>query len=311
LIRRSTGDRKQEQALTGDPYSVLGVEKTATPEEVQKAYRQLAKKLHPDLNPGDKKAEERFKEISAAYDIIGDVDKRARFDRGEIDASGTERPPREFYREHAGRSDNPYARDGRFADFADGDDVFSELFRRRSTVRLRGQDVHYAMQVDFLDALNGARREVTLPDGSMLEVSIPRGTRDGQTLRLRGKGMPGLNGGPPGDALVEVSVRPHELFVRKDDDIHIDVPVPLEDAVLGGKINVPTAGGPVTMTIPKWSNTGRVMRLKGKGAPRADGGSGDQYVTLKVMLPDQPDARLEQLVADWSRPGPSTETNNG
>ena len=297
--------------MSGDPYRVLGVEKTASQDEVQKAYRQLAKKLHPDLNPGDKKAEERFKEVSAAYDIIGDADKRARFDRGEIDATGAERPQREFYREHAGRPGNPYASDGGFAEFTDGDDVFSELFRRRSTVRLRGQDVHYAMQLDFLDALNGARREVTLPDGSVLEVSIPRGTRDGQTLRLRGKGMPGLNGGPPGDALVEVSVRPHQLFVRKGDDIHIDVAVPLKDAVLGGRISVPTPGGPVTMTIPKWSNTGRVMRLKGKGAPRVEGGNGDQYVTLKVMLPDKPDARLEQLVAEWSNPSPSAETNNG
>jgi DnaJ-class molecular chaperone len=290
---------------------VLGVEKTASQEDVQKAYRQLAKKLHPDLNPGDKKAEERFKEISAAYDIIGDTDKRARFDRGEIDATGAERPQREFYRDHAGRSGNPYASEHGFAEFTDGDDVFSELFRRRSTVRLRGQDLHYAMQLDFLDALNGARREVTLPDGSVLEVSIPRGTRDGQILRLRGKGMPGLNGGPAGDALVEVSVRPHELFERKGDDIHIDVAVPLKDAVLGGRISVPTPSGPVMMTIPKWSNTGRVMRLKGKGAPLVEGGSGDEYVTLKVMLPDQPDARLEQLVAEWSKPSPSTETNNG
>jgi DnaJ-class molecular chaperone len=297
--------------LSVDPYSVLGVEKTASQDEVQKAYRQLAKKLHPDLNPDDKKAEERFKEVSAAYDIIGDADKRARFDRGEIDATGAERPQREFYRDHAGRSGSPYASEHGFAEFTDGEDVFSELFRRRSTVRLRGQDVHYAMQLDFLDALNGARREVTLPDGSVLEVSIPRGTRDGQILRLRGKGMPGLNGGPAGDALVEVSVRPHELFVRKGDDIQIDVAVPLKDAVLGGRISIPTPSGPVTMTIPKWSNTGRVMRLKGKGAPRAEGGNGDQYVTLKVMLPDQPDARLEQLVAEWSKPSPSTETNNG
>ena len=297
--------------MSADPYSVLGVQKTATQEEVQKAYRQLAKKLHPDLNPGDTKSEERFKEVSAAYDILGDADKRARFDRGEIDASGTERPQREYYRDHAGRAENPYAGDTGYAEFADGDDVFSELFRRRGTVRLRGQDVRYAMQLDFLDALNGARREVTLPDGSMLDVSIPRGTRDGQTLRLRGKGMPGLNGGPPGDALVEVSVRPHELFVQKGDDIHVDVAVPLEDAVLGGRIDVPTPVGPVTMTIPKWSNTGRVMRLRGKGAPRAEGGSGDQYVTLKVMLPDRPDAKLEQLLAEWSGRSSSGETSNG
>jgi DnaJ-class molecular chaperone len=286
--------------LSSDPYSVLGVQKTATQEEIQKAYRQLAKKLHPDLNPGNKKAEEQFKELSAAYDIVGDADKRARFDRGEIDASGAERPKREFYREHAGAASNPYTRHEGFADFTDGDDVFSEIFRRRGAMRSQGGDAHYAMQLDFLDALNGARRQVTLPDGSVLEVSIPPGTRDGQTLRLRGKGLPGLNGGPPGDALVEVTVHPHDLFVRKGDDIHVELPVPLKDAVLGGKITVPTPSGAVTMTIPKWSNSGRVLRLRGKGAPRADGGSGDEYVMLKVMLPEQPDPRLERFIAEWS-----------
>ena len=139
----------------------------------------------------------------------------------------------------------------------------------------------------------------TLPDGSVLDVSIPAGTRDGQTLRLRGKGSPGLNGGAPGDALVEVDVRPHPVFTRKDDDIHVELQLPLADAVLGGKINVPTIDGSVTMTVPKWSNSGRTLRLKGKGVKRADGGPGDEYVTLKIMLPDKPDPELEKLVSEW------------
>src|SRR5262245_31024975 len=234
--------RRGSRFLSDDPYKILGVEKGATQDEIQKAYRQLAKKLHPDLNPGNKQAEERFKELSAAYDIVGDPAKRAKFDRGEIDASGAERPERKYYRHYAGAGGDPYTSADAYADFAEGDDIFSGVFRRdaRSKMRLRGQDVHYGLELDFLDAGNGGRRQGTLPDGAVLDVSIPKGTRDGQVLRLRGKGMPGLNGGPPGDALVEVKVRPHPLFLREGDDIHVELPLPLADAVLGGKINVPT-----------------------------------------------------------------------
>ena len=164
---------------------------------------------------------------------------------------------------------------------------------------MRGQDVHYRLELDFLDAINGAKRQLTLPDGSVLDVTIPPGTRDGQILRLRGKGRPGLGGGPPGDALIEVEVRPHRIFTRKGDDIHVDLPISLGEAVLGGKVKVPTPSGPVTMTVPKWANTGTVLRLKGKGAPRADGSRGDEYVTLKVMLPEKPDPELEKFVAQW------------
>src|SRR5258705_9868763 len=199
---------------------VLGVKKDASQDEIQKAYRALAKKLHPDLNPGNKKAEEQFKELSAAYDLVGDAEKRARFDRGEIDASGGERPPRGFYREHAGGAADRYASADGFADFAGADDIFADLFGRggRSNLRVRGQNVHYRLDLDFLDAVNGAKREVTMPDGSVLDVSIPSGTRDGQILRLRGKGTAGLNGGPPGDALVEIAVRPHPIFTPQGDD---------------------------------------------------------------------------------------------
>ena len=183
-----------------DPYQVLGVKKDASAEDIQKAYRRLAKKLHPDLNPGNKKAEEQFNEVHAAYTLLSDPDKRARFDRGEIDASGTERPRQRFYRDFADSGGSPaYASDAGFADFAGGEDIFAEIFGRggRGNFRVRGPDAHYRLEVDFLDAINGAKRQITLPDGEVLEVAIPPGTPDGQILRLRGKGQPGIGSGPP------------------------------------------------------------------------------------------------------------------
>jgi DnaJ-class molecular chaperone len=292
--------------LSTDPYSVLGVKKDASAEEIQKAYRKLAKKLHPDLNPGNKQAEEKFKGVTAAYDLLSDPAKRARFDRGEIDEQGTERPRQRYYRDFAegAGGDHPYTGESGFADFG-SDDILSEIFGRagrggRANLRMRGQDTHYRMEVDFLDAVNGAQRQITLPDGSELKVTIPPGTADGQILRLRGKGGPGIGGGPPGDALIEIAVKPHRIFTRKGDDIHVELPISLTEAVQGGKIQVPTPTGVVTMTIPKWANTGTVLRLKGKGVPRSGGARGDEYVTLKVMLPEKPDPELEKFVASWS-----------
>jgi DnaJ-class molecular chaperone len=287
--------------LSGDPYELLGVKKDASQDDIQKAYRRLAKKLHPDLNPGNKKAEEQFKNVSAAYDLLGDPQKRARFDRGEIDASGAERPRHRYYRDFSEGTGNQYSNDAGFSDFADVDDIVSEIFgrQRRSNVRRRGADVHYQLSLDFLDAINGGKQTITLPDGTALDVTIPPGTRDGQILRLRGKGRPGSNGGPAGDALIQIEVRAHPVFTLKGDDIYAEMPISLREAVLGGKISVPTPTGPVTMTVPKWSTTGTVLRLKGKGAARPDKSRGDEYVTLKVMLPEKPDPELERFVAQW------------
>ena len=286
--------------MPADPYQTLGVKKDASQDEIQKAYRRLAKKLHPDLNPGNKQAEEQFKEVSQAYDLLGDADKRARFDRGEIDASGAERPRQRYYRDFA-EGASSYSTNSGFADFG-ADDFLSEIFGRqaRGNVRMRGQDVHYRLPLGFLDAINGGKQQLTLPDGSVLDVAIPPGTRDGQILRLRGKGRPGIGGGPPGDALIEIEVRPHHIFTRKGDDIHVELPISLKEAVLGGKVSVPTPSGAVTMTVPKWSNTGTVLRLKGQGVPKRGGGRGDEYVALKVMLPERPDPELEKFVSQWA-----------
>jgi DnaJ-class molecular chaperone len=292
--------------LSTDPYETLGVKKDVSQDELQKAYRRLAKKLHPDLNPGDKSAEAKFKEVSGAYDLLRDPEKRARFDRGEIDATGAERPRQRFYRDFAeGDGTHAYTNDAGFADFADASDIFSEFFSRRGQANRpqRGSDILYRMDLDFLDAVNGGKRTITLTHGATLDVTIPPGMRDGQSLRLRGKGAPGANGGPPGDVLLEIAIRPHGLFVRKDDDIHVDLPISLKDAVLGGKVEVPTPSGAVSMSVPKWSSSGKVLRLKGKGVPRANGTRGDEYVTLRIALPETPDPELETFVEQWQPAG--------
>ena len=290
--------------MAKDPYEVLGVGRDASADAIRKAYRRLAKENHPDLKPGDSSAEKRFLEAQTAYDIVGDKDKRARFDRGEIDAEGRERAEQPSYRHYADAgADHPYhSADG----FADMGDIFADLFGGAQggerTIRMRGGDARYTFDVDFLDAAKGTKTRITMPDGKALDLTIPAGLRDGQVLRLKGKGAPGLGGGPAGDALVTVHVRPHPLFRRQGDDIHLELPVALHEAVLGSKVRVPTIDGPVTMNIPKGSNTGTRLRLKGRGVAGGKAGArGDQHVTLKVMLPEHSDPDLESFLGDWSK----------
>jgi DnaJ-class molecular chaperone len=284
-----------------DPYEALGVARTASVDEIRKAYRKLAKQSHPDLHPGDKQAEARFKEISAAHDLLSDPEKRARFDRGEIDAEGHEAPPRGAW--SGARGGAKYHRAESFGDAADLDELLKEMFGRQARggegFQARGPDVSYAMSVSLREAALGAEKTVTMPDGRTLTIRIPPGVADGQRLRLRGQGMPGLGGGPAGDALVEVTVEPDPRFERRGDDLHVELPVALHEAVLGAKVPVQTLTGTVMLTVPKGSNAGTVLRVRGKGVARKDK-PGDLYVRLRVVLPDPPDAELEAFLGDWS-----------
>jgi DnaJ-class molecular chaperone len=285
-----------------DPYEVLGVQKGDSDTAIRSAYRKLAKRHHPDVNPGKPEAADRFKEISAAYDIIGDKDKRARFDRGEIDAAGNEVPPqRPFYRDFsdaAGRE--KYGADTVFNQ-EDLESIFARAFGggqgggRGRQFSMRGQDAHYHLTLDFLDAVNGTTRRVTLPDGRTLDVRIPAGVVDSQVIRLKGQGMPGIGDGAPGDALVEVSIVPHPVFHREGDDIIVELPVTLQEAVLGATVEVPTIQGPVRLTIPANSGTGTRLRLRGRGVA----GRGHQFVELRTVVPPVEEPELAEFLKTW------------
>ena len=290
--------------MAEDPYKVLGVARDASDEEIRRTYRKLAKELHPDLNPSNRvAAEEKFKKVSAAYDIVGDPEKRKKYDSGEIDAGGE--PRRGFHRAQAGGG--PFGgRGGRFEDeFAFGD-IFSDLFGRGrggdagSPFTARGRDVRYTLEVDFLEAATGAKKRVTLPDGGVLDLTVPEGVADGQVLRLKGKGSRGARGAEAGDALVEIKVRPHPQFKRTGDDISLDLPITIDEAVLGAKIEVPTVSGRVQLSIPKGTSTGRVFRLKGKGVRNASSGhTGDQLVSVRIVLPETIDDKLAYFMSEW------------
>jgi DnaJ-class molecular chaperone len=288
-----------------DPYQVLGVAKTATAEEIRAAYRKLAKANHPDLHPGDKAAESRFKDASAAHDLLSDPEKRARYDRGEIDAAGNEQAPRGtggFYRTYGEGAQGQKYSSGGF----DFDDL-SELFggsgfsaRTRAAFHRRGSDVQYMLDLDFADAALGTTKRMTLPGQSApLDVRVPAGTTSGTVLRLKGKGEPGANGGPAGDALIEITVRPHPLLRRDGNDLRLDLDIGLRTAIAGGEVETPTLDGPVKLKVPPRSNTGTVLRLKGKGVPGRDGVRGDQYVTLRIVLEDPNDPELVKFAETW------------
>jgi DnaJ-class molecular chaperone len=315
----------KEIGLAKDPYSVLGVGRQATHDEIRSAYRKLAKQYHPDRNQGDKKAEDRFKAVTAAFEIIGDQAKRARFDRGEIDAEGNERSvfgqggpfagvdPAEAAARFRRRARPGAAQGGGFEDFSD---IFSDFFGRgepggRQAPRAqKGRDIRTRLEVAFLDAAKGSRKRVTLPGGETVDVSIPEGLRDGQTLRLRGKGQAGIHGGPAGDLFVEVGVIPDKRFTVNGDDVSVDVDLPLKTAVLGGKVDVPTMTGKATIKVPPNTSSGRAFRLRGKGLKTTKGaGFGDLLAKVRITLPKDRDAELEAFAKRWS-PEPETLEND-
>lgn len=288
------------------PYEVLGVKPDSSADEIRKVYRKLAKQFHPDLNPGKPEAEARFKAISAAYDLLSDPGKRARYDRGEIDETGQERPQRSYRTYAEGAQGWRYQPEGEM-DLGDLEDLFAAFGsagrrgrgRAGEGFRARGADRHFTLTVDLVTAATGGKQRLSLAPEEWLDVTIPAGIEDGQVLRLRGKGGPGLGGGPAGDALIEVHVAPHPLFRRDGDDILVELPVSLAEAVLGARVPVPTVTGPVTMTIPKGSDTGGQLRLRGKGVQRT-GRPGDQIVTLKVIIGRSDDPELTAFLEKWA-----------
>ncbi len=286
-------------------YEILGVPKTASQEEITKAYREKAKKLHPDLRPGDKTAEEAFKNVSRAYEILKDPEKRAKYDRGEIDEQGQERPTFRYRDFAAGPGGDRYAGQAGFENIFDIEDIFSDFFSARRRARSggmrmarRGADIRYRMPVDFVTAARGGSRRLTLADGSSIDLTIPAGVETGQVLRLEGKGEPGIDGGPPGDALIEITVTPHPFFRREGRDILLDLPITIDEAVLGAKVEVPTLDGRVKVKVPPGSSSGRTLRLKGKGI-HTRGGTGDQLVRLRIVLPERIDPALKSFMQDW------------
>jgi DnaJ-class molecular chaperone len=315
-----------------DPYEVLGVSKGASQEDIKKAYRKLAKKLHPDANKKDPKAANKFAELNGAYEIVGDEDKRKKFDRGEIDAEG--KPRFQGFEGFGGRPGaGPFsgAREGNFESFTWGpegvrrsrggggpgsagfEDILSQMFGMRGGrggpggatfeaedigSALRGQDVTASASITLDEAAHGGTRRIDLPNGKEIEFKIPAGIQDGKQVRLRGQGMPSPGGGPAGDVLITVSIEPHPYFKLEGQNLRLELPITLYEAVLGAKVRVPTLDGAVQLSIPPNTSSGRVFRLKGKGLPGKPA-AGDLYVTTKIELPDGKDAELEELMKKW------------
>lgn len=314
-----------------DPYKVLGVSKNTSQADLKKTYRKLAMKLHPDQNPGNDKIAEKFKEVSAAYALLSDDKMKARYDRGEINPDGSEKGFAS-HRQHAGGG-NPFGggaggfRGGGGNPFGtgfDAEDLFSSIFggggartsanarasQARAKAKRRGQDKTYTINIDFLDAVLGSKKQIKLENGKKLNINTPENVKEGQQIRLKGQGSAGISGGANGDALIEVHIKKHAFFTRQDNDILMDLPITLEEAILGGKVTVPTISGKIALNVPKNSNSGKTMRLKAKGAtdPKSKK-KGDQLVKLIIMLPSTGKSELEKQVKKWSTKVKKEEVN--
>lgn len=302
--------------MARDPYQELGVSRGASADEIRKAFRKLAKQHHPDTNPGDKAAEERFKRVSAAFDIVGDAEKRKKFDAGEIDADG-----RETVRGFGGggpfgggQGGGPFG-GGRYAEEMEGadlSDLFSEILGRRGGgggggfggFSQRGSDVRAKLEIDLEESIHGGKKRIAFSDGRTIDVTIPKGAEEGQTLRLKGQGSPGRGG--PGDAFIELVIRPHPLYRRESTGLVMDLPVSIPDAVLGGKVEARTPDGVVSLTIPKGANSGQALRLKGRGLSDSRGKRGDLLARIVLMLPEKMDGDLEGFAERWRKERPYT-----
>lgn len=298
--------------MARDPYQELGVSRGASADEIRKAFRKLAKQHHPDTNPGDTAAEERFKRVSAAFDILGDAEKRKKFDAGEIDADG-----RETMRGFGGGQGGPWGGGGgggnsRYAEQMEGadlSDLFGEILGRRGGggfggFSQRGSDVRAKLEIDLEESIHGGKKRIAFSDGRTIDVTIPKGAEEGQTLRLKGQGSPGRGG--PGDAFIELVVRPHPIFRREGEALVMDLPVSIPDAVLGGKVEARTPDGVVVLTIPRGANSGQALRLKGRGLSDGRGKRGDLLARIVLMLPEKPDIELERFAERWRKDRPYT-----
>lgn len=284
-----------------DPYQTLGVAKDASQEVIKNAYRSLAKKHHPDLNPGKKESEAKFKDVAAAYELIGTPEARAKFDRGESEPAGASTGGRPFYYQSQDQDDPRYST---FYGGGMNEDFFENLFRGRGGARanrndIPGEDQLYQMEVDFRDAALGAQREITLPGNKKLQIKIPAGVESGTKLRFRGQGGPGRGAGAPGDAYVELNVRPLAGFTRVGKDIEVELPISFYEALTGAEIKTNTIDGSVSLKIPPGVSTGNRLRIRGRGIGSPSGERGDQIVVLKVVMPKNPSAEWQTAAREW------------
>ncbi|MEP2706764.1 MAG: J domain-containing protein [Roseibium sp.] len=314
-----------------DPYSVLGVAKSANEGDIKKAFRKLAKKYHPDQNKDDPKAQQQFAEVNQAYEIVGDKDKRAQFDRGEIDASGKQRFQSQGFGGFSGYEDFGAGGGPRGSRAQGGgpgaggfDDILNDILggfggrggrakagpgagftggpggaQRGRAAQAKGKNADIIARVTLEDIVNSGKTQVALPSGKTVNVTLPKGVVEGEKIRLKGQGHPGEHGGPAGDVMVEIRIKPHKLYEVKGSDLHLDLPITLYEAVLGAKVRTPTLSGAVNLTVPANASSGKAMRLKGKGLPTKTGGHGDLLVKPQIIMPPNSDDELDTLMKAW------------